>query len=103
MPTINISPKVRFVLYLAAVLGGLFVQYAMDKSWFADAEFRLWSGIATLLMLLAAAKTNLSDTGASVTGTVVSETGETGHIKAEVGAYDPDDDESTHTVDEPLY
>lgn len=95
MPEINIPAKVRFVLYLLAVLGGLFVQYAIDKSWFGDAEFRLWSGIATLLMLLAATKTNLAKALTAVRGTVVSETGESGTLSATLEATTSD------VVDEP--
>lgn len=56
MPTINIPPKVRFALYLAGVLGAVFVQYAMDRSWFGDAEMRLWTGLSAVLFMLAAAK-----------------------------------------------
>lgn len=83
MPEINIPAKVRFVLYLLAALGGLFVQYAIDKTWFGDAEFRLWSGVASLLMLLAAAKTNLASVVTTVKGMVTSpQTGETGAINA---------------------
>lgn len=89
MPTINIPPKVRFALYLAGVLGAVLVQYALDKTWFGEAEMRLWSGIAAVLFALAAAKTSLSDDTASVTGTVVSESGETGEITATIGAPDP--------------
>lgn len=58
MPTINIPAKVRFALYLAGVLGAVFVQYAMDRSWFGDAEMRLWTGLSAVLFMLAAAKTN---------------------------------------------
>lgn len=61
MPTINIPPKVRFALYLVGVLGAVLVQYAMDKTWFGEAEMRLWSGVAAVLFALAAAKVNLSD------------------------------------------
>jgi hypothetical protein len=82
MPTINIPPKIRFTLYLIGVLGQVGVQYAIDKAWFGDAELRLWSGIAAVLFALALAKTSLSDDTATVTGTVVSETGERGTIAA---------------------
>lgn len=86
MPTINIPPKVRFALYLIGVIGAVLVQYAIDKSWFGEAEMRLWSGIAAVLFALALAKTSLSDDTATVTGTVTSETGETGYIEASMGA-----------------
>jgi hypothetical protein len=85
MPTINIPPKVRFVLYLIGALALLTVTYAVDKDWAGDAEVRYVTGIAALLQLLAAAKTSLSDSTATVTGTVVSETGETGAIEATIG------------------
>lgn len=90
MPTINIPPKVRFALYLVGVLGAVLVQYAIDKAWFGEAEMRLWSGIAAVLFALAAAKTSLSDNTAEVTGTVTSETGETGEINATVHPGDHD-------------
>jgi hypothetical protein len=82
LPTINISPKVRFILYLFGVLGAVLVQYAIDKAWFGEAEMRLWSGVAAVLFALAAAKTNLSPTATVVQGTVISQTGETGTIDA---------------------
>lgn len=88
MPTINIPPRLRFALYLIGVLGAVAVQYAMDKAWFGEAEMRLWSGVAAVLFALAAAKTSLSDDSATVTGTVVSETGETGTIAATLAAPD---------------
>lgn len=61
MPTINIPPVVRFVLYLIAAVALLGVTYAVDKSWAGDAEVRFVTGLAALLQLLAAAKTNLRD------------------------------------------
>lgn len=85
MPTINIPPKVRFILYLIGAIALLSVSYAVDKQWAGDAEVRYVTGLAALLQLLAAAKTSLSDTSAVVTGTVVSETGETGAIAATIG------------------
>lgn len=60
MPSINISPKVRFALYLVGALALLTVSYAVDKSWAGDAEVRYVTGLAALLHLLAAAKTDLS-------------------------------------------
>lgn len=62
MPTINIPPKVRFVLYLIAAIGSAVVVYAMDKNWAGEAEFKLWTALAGLLSLLAASKTSTSDT-----------------------------------------
>lgn len=90
MPTINIPPKVRFALYLIGVVGAVLVQYAIDKQWFGEAELRLWSGIAAVLFALALAKTSLADDTATVTGTVVSESGETGEIEAVIVAPDAD-------------
>lgn len=63
MPTVNIPPLVRFILYLVGAFALLFVAYAVDKSWAGDAEVRLVTGVVALLQLLAAAKTNLSDSG----------------------------------------
>lgn len=60
MPTINISPKIRFALYIIGALSLLTVSYAVDKSWAGDAEVRYVTGLAALLQLLAAAKTDLS-------------------------------------------
>lgn len=85
MPTINIPPIVRFVLYLIGALALLFVAYAVDKDWAGDAEVRLVTGVVALLQLLAAAKTNISDRpGFELQGTVTSETGETGDVTATV-------------------
>jgi hypothetical protein len=61
MPTINIPPVVRFVLYLVGAMSLLTVSYAVDKSWAGDAEVRYVTGLAALLQLLAAAKTNIRD------------------------------------------
>lgn len=60
MPTINIPPRVRFVLYIAGALALLTVSYASEKSWAGDPEVRYVTGIVSLLQLLAAAKTDLS-------------------------------------------
>lgn len=90
MPTINIPPVIRFVLYLLGSISLLTVSYAVDKSWAGDAEVRYVTGLAGLLFILAAAKTGVSDNAATVTGTVVSETGETGAIKATIGTPDAD-------------
>lgn len=61
MPSINIPPAVRFALYLIAAVALLVVAYAVDKDWAGDAEVRLVTGLAALLNILAAAKTNLSE------------------------------------------
>lgn len=61
MPTINIPPVVRFALYLIGAISLLTVSYAVDKSWAGDAEVRYVTGLAALLQLLAAAKTNMRD------------------------------------------
>lgn len=57
MPTIEIPPLVRFFLYLVGALGGVIVAYTIAKGWAGDAEHALWNGIASLLFVLAAAKT----------------------------------------------
>lgn len=100
MPTINIPPVVRFVLYLIGSIALLTVSYAVDKDWAGDAEVRYVTGLAGLLFVLAAAKTTLSDTAATVTGTVVSETGETGEIEATIG---PAPEVEKHILGKALY
>jgi len=87
MPTINIPPKLRFALYLVGVVGAVLVQYAIDKAWFGEAEMRLWSGIAAVLFALALAKTNLSDNGVLLEGTVE----QTGPGTADVTIHAPDE------------
>lgn len=77
MPTINIPPMVRFVLYLIGAIALLTVSYAVDKSWAGDAEVRYVTGLAALLQLLAAAKTNVRDEPKVIDkGTVTIATGE---------------------------
>lgn len=74
MPTVNIPPLARFVLYLIGALALLFVAYAVDKDWAGDAEVRLVTGVCALLNILAAAKTNLSDTdGPTAIGNAVAD------------------------------
>lgn len=58
VPEINIAPKIRFALYIAASIAGLLVVYAVDKDWAGDAETRLVQGLIALATLLAAAKTD---------------------------------------------
>lgn len=60
MPTVNIPPRVRFILYVVGALASLGVAYAVNKAWAGDAEVQLISGIVALINVLAAAKTNLS-------------------------------------------
>lgn len=60
MPTVNIPPRVRFLLYLAGAIASLVVSYAVNKQWAGDAEVQLVTGAVALLQLLAAAKTDLS-------------------------------------------
>lgn len=59
VPTINIPPRVRFALYLAAALVGLLSIYFADKgfTWWGPAEDKLAAGLISLVNLLAAAKT----------------------------------------------
>ena len=75
MPTVNIPPLARFVLYLLAAVALLVVAYAVDKDWAGDPEVRLVTGLAALLNILAAAKTNLAEGRAvELEGTVVDQT-----------------------------
>lgn len=60
MPTVNIPPRIRFALYLIGAVALLVMSYAVDKHWAGDPEVRLVTGLAALLQLLAAAKTDLS-------------------------------------------
>lgn len=64
MPPINIPPRARFTMYILAALALLTVNYAAEKHWAGASEVRFVSNIAALLQVLAAAKTNLSDTAA---------------------------------------
>lgn len=63
MPTINIPNRVRFALYLIGAVSLLTVTYAVDKAWAGDAEVRYVTGLAALLQLLAAAKTDIRSDG----------------------------------------
>lgn len=63
MPTINIPNRVRFALYLIGAVSLLTVSYAVDKAWAGDAEVRYVTGLAALLQLLAAAKTDIRSDG----------------------------------------
>lgn len=63
MPAINISPVVRFVLYVLSALALIVVAYAVDKSWAGDAEVKLVTGIAAIISALAAAKTPIHVVG----------------------------------------
>lgn len=60
MPTVNIPPKIRLALYLLAAVSLLAVSYAVAKGWAGDAEVALVTGIAALINILAAAKTDTS-------------------------------------------
>lgn len=60
MPSINLGPRTRFVLYVIGSLASLGVVYAVDKAWAGDAEVRLVQGLVALLGILAAANTNTS-------------------------------------------
>lgn len=63
MPTVNIPPRVRFVLYLVGAVALLTVTYALAKGWVGKAEVAYVTGLAALLHTLAAAKTDLSKGG----------------------------------------
>lgn len=54
-PPIEIGPRLRFTLYLFATVGGLVLIYLSRKSIVGADELELWTGIASLLTLLAAA------------------------------------------------
>lgn len=74
VPTINIPPRVRFVLYIAASLAGLLSIYFADKgfTWWGPAEDKLVTGVIALVNLLAAAKTTAKTlTAAAVPGQVL--------------------------------
>ena len=94
IPTIDIPPKWRLGLYLLAAIALIVVSYAVDKSWAGEAEVRLVTALAALINLLAAAKvTKTDDTLTSLTGTVVSESGETGVIDATLAVTEHDTDD----------
>ena len=61
MPVVNIPGKLRFFLYPLAAIALIVVSYAVDKPWVGDGEVRLVTGLAGLLNLLAAAKTDLHE------------------------------------------
>lgn len=62
MPTINISPRIRFALYLLSALGSVVAAYLFAKGYVGDAELALWAGVVAIINGLAAAKTDLSGT-----------------------------------------
>lgn len=60
MPTINIPPKARFVLYLLSALGSVVVGYLAARGFIGDAELAAWAGVVAIVNGLAAANTNIS-------------------------------------------
>jgi hypothetical protein len=60
MPTVNIPPTVRFVLYLVGALATPLVAYLYARGTFGDAEVVLFGSYVALINLLAASKTDLS-------------------------------------------
>jgi hypothetical protein len=60
LPTINIPPKVRFYLYLAGILLLQLSSYLAAKTWIGKAEVDAAGDLSSLVLALAAAKTDLS-------------------------------------------
>ena len=60
VPAVNIPPKVRFILYVSGVLIGQTASYLALKHVFGGPEVALSSNIVSLLLTLAAAKTDTS-------------------------------------------
>lgn len=58
MPTISLSPTVRFVLYILAALGSAVAAYLFAKGLVGDAELSLWASIVAIINGIAAANTN---------------------------------------------
>lgn len=90
MPTVNLSPKVRFALYILGSLASLGVMYAVNKAWAGDAETQLVQGVVALLFVLAAANTNTA--GGIVLQGTVEQTGPDSadvelHVPGEEGDY----------------
>lgn len=63
MPTINIPPAVRFALYIIASVGSVVAAYLFAKGLVGDPELALWAGIVAIINGLAAAKTDLHESG----------------------------------------
>lgn len=59
MPTINLNPTVRFVLYIVAALGSAVAAYLFAKGYVGDAELGLWAAIVAIINGIAAANTNV--------------------------------------------
>lgn len=60
MPTVNISPKVRFALYLLSAIGSAVAAYLFAKGYVGDAELGLWAAVVAIVNTLSAANTNIS-------------------------------------------
>jgi hypothetical protein len=60
MPTVNISAKVRFALYLISAIGSAAAAYLFAKGYVGDAELGLWAAVVAIVNTLSAANTNLS-------------------------------------------
>ena len=60
MPTVNISPKVRFALYLISAIGSAVAAYLFARGYVGDAELGLWAAVVAIVNTLSAANTNLS-------------------------------------------
>ena len=64
MPTLNIPPTVRFVLYLVNAVGSVVVAYLFAKGYVGEPETAAWAGLVAIISGIAAANT-------SITGAVV--------------------------------
>ena len=60
MPTVNISPRIRFALYLISAIGSAAAAYLFAKGYVGDAELGLWAAVVAIVNTLSAANTNLS-------------------------------------------
>lgn len=58
MPTINLNPTVRFVLYLVSAVGSAVAAYLFAKGLVGDAELGLWAALVAIVNGIAAANTN---------------------------------------------
>lgn len=51
--TINVPEKLRGLLYIIVMVGGPIVAYAMDKGWIGAQELALWTGLTSIVALIA--------------------------------------------------
>lgn len=59
--TINIPPRLRFALYIAAALAGITGAYLADKAfgWWGPAEAKALASVIALVNILAASKVTI--------------------------------------------